>query len=255
MRLSRNILERLEAEHGDAFFLLSLDRFERNFDAFQSALRAIYPRASLAYSYKTNYLPPVCRAVDARGGYAEVVSRFEYDLARRIGVAPEHIVFNGPLKSADDLERALLEGALVNLDGPRELAAVQALARKHADRHFTLGLRCNLALAGVSPSRFGFDTASDLADALAVLRALPNCTVAGLHCHTSAERGLDSYAERVDRLIALADEHFPDAPPRFLDVGGGFFGELPPELRTRFAGRPPSYEDYAEVVASRFVAR
>ena len=256
MRLSGDTLRRLAREHGESFFLLDVGRFQRSFDAFRDALRAIHPNSTLGYSYKTNYLPPLCRAVEERGGYAEVVSRLEYDLARRLGVPPHHIIFNGPLKREADLELALCEGALVNLDGPRELATVETLARRHPSRPFTLGLRCNLALRGAEASRFGFDAETgDLDRAAETLRRLPNCTLAGLHAHSSASRDVASYGERIRRLISLADKLFPEAPPRFLDVGGGFFGSMPEALQARFGGATPSFEDYAGAIAPAIVER
>lgn len=255
MALSWKTLRGLEEEHGDAFFLVSIERFEENFDRFRGAVRARYPKANLAYSYKTNYLPALGQAVDRRGGYAEVVSRFEYDLARRIGVEPERILFNGPLKTQGDLETALIAGATVNLDGPAEVARVETVARRHPDRNLRVGFRCSLALTGTKPSRFGFDPSHEgLGGAIERLRRLDNCTVAGLHAHSSAIRSVESYAERTDRLLALADAHFDD-PPAFLDVGGGFCGRMPPALGNRFGGAPPAYSDYAEAIASRFARR
>ena len=52
----------------------------------------------IGYSYKTNYLPSLIKEMSNLGAYAEVVSRLEYDLALKIGVKPNKIIFNGPLK-------------------------------------------------------------------------------------------------------------------------------------------------------------
>ncbi len=100
----------LTHEYGPAFFLLDERAFVLNVNEILAAFQTIYPRTSLGYSYKTNYLPRLCQIVQSQGQYAEVVSAMEYELARRLGVPGERIIFNGPLKLEPELSRAMLEG-------------------------------------------------------------------------------------------------------------------------------------------------
>src|SRR3990172_8647067 len=109
-------LAKLAQEHGDAYYVLHPERFQTNLRALAGAFRAIYSRTAIGYSYKTNYTPLLCRLADQEGCYAEVVSKMEYDLALRLGVSPGRIIFNGPLKAPEEIEEALLSGALVNLE-------------------------------------------------------------------------------------------------------------------------------------------
>ena len=256
MELSWKTLRDLERRHGAAFFLLDLDAFRANYNEFLSAFRAIYPRSRIAYSYKTNYIPRLCREVDRLGGYAEVVSAMEYDLALRVGVDPTRIVFNGPYKREDDLERALLAGSIVNLDAEHEATLVEAIARRQPQARLTVGLRCNFALEDTRSSRFGFDVEdAGLAAALARLRRIDSCAVAGLHCHFSTgQRSVRSYAERTRRLLDLAGRCFEGHAPRFINVGGGYFSKMGPALRRQFACPVPSYAEYAAAVASEVAA-
>ncbi len=242
---------RLAQGYGDAFFLLDERGFERNLREFLKAFQAIYPRTALGYSYKTNYLPRLCQIVRAAGHYAEVVSAMEYDLARLIGVPGERIIFNGPLKQEPELTRAMLDGATINLDSAEELELALEIAASHPQRRFAFGIRCNLDLGDGGISRFGFDAASrDLDAAIKRLRAQPNCELAGLHCHLStAGRTVESYRARTQKLLSLADRYFPETPPRYLDVGGGFYGKVPPDLRAQFDHELPSYAQYAAAVA------
>jgi diaminopimelate decarboxylase len=242
-------LAKLAHEHGDAFYLVHVDRFRANLRAFAGAFRSVHPRTTLGYSYKTNYLPVLCRIADEEGCYAEVVSRMEYDLARRLGVRGSRVIFNGPLKSEDDLEAALLAGALVNVDSLAEVDAIEALARRHPSARLRVGLRCNFSLAEGHASRFGL-AGEELAEAHARLTRLPACTLESLHCHFSALRGRESFEARAGRLVELARTLFPDAPPPILDVGGGLFGRLPEELRAQFRVEVPSWDEYARAVGS-----
>lgn len=253
MTPSRETLDALARGHGPSFFLLDRARFAANYDSLLAALRQRYPRSQLAYSYKTNYLPALCRMVEERGGYAEVVSPMEYRLARTLGVAAARIVYNGPWKPANDLRRALTEGAMVNLDSAEELAVLRALAAEHPQRRFACALRCNFDLGEGSRSRFGFDS---LKEPLAALRAVPNAALEGLHCHyATRDKSARSYAVIAERMLALADEVFGAAAPRYLNLGGGFFSPMPQSLRAQFGVHVPSFDEYAEALAAPFARR
>ncbi|MCW0212445.1 MAG: hypothetical protein OJJ54_03725 [Pseudonocardia sp.] len=256
MEFSWDLLRTLDEQYGDSFFYVDVDAFEDNFHHFLDAFRAIYPNTRIGYSYKTNYLPRLCQRVLALGGYAEVVSRMEYDLARRIGVPPARIIFNGPYKTADDLELALLEGATCNLDSAAEIDIVERIAARAPDRPLTVALRCNIDIGTDRVSRFGFDVeAPEFRQALDRLRRVSTCDLAGLHFHASTgHRSVESYSLRTKRMLELAVENFPDSPPRFLNLGGGYFSRMSPALRRQFAGPVPRYEDYAEAVASEVAA-
>ena len=251
-----SFLRRLELKYGELFFILDMPTFRDNYFDFINAFRKIYARTQIAYSYKTNYIPRLCREVDSLDGYAEVVSAMEYNLARHIGVDPGRIIFNGPYKQEHDLEQALLAGSIVNLDSEFELTTVERIAHRHPEAAFRVGLRCNFPLEQGKISRFGFDVeAGELEAACTRLASLQQASLVGLHCHFStAERSVRSYEQRTAQLIELAVRCFKGQPPMMLNVGGGFFGKMGPKLRNQFAGAVPSYNDYAEAIASILAA-
>lgn len=249
MGLSHRTLDELADTYGDAFYLVDLDRFRRDYTELLAAFTAWYPDTRLAYSYKTNYLPRLCRTVDELGGYAEVVSGMEYELAERIGVPPERIIFNGPYKRPEDLLTALLAGAVVNLDASYEVPLVEGIGRAFPDRQLRVGLRCNVS-AGGRHSRFGFDAGSpEFEDALARLTRLDNCCLVGFHCHGSVDRGVAAFAQRTYQLLTLTSKYFPGPPPQMINVGGGFFSDMPPGLREQFDTPVPTFREYGEAVA------
>lgn len=252
MDLSWNTLRALDEEFGDSFFVMDAGRFESNFHQMRQAFRAHYPNSNLGYSCKTNYIPRLCQAVIRAGGYLEVVSGMEYELALICGATPDRIIFNGPAKRPAEIEKALLGGAIVNLDGREEVEIVEALAHSYSGRPLLVGLRCNFAV-GPGFSRFGFDVeGGELAAAFARLDRTPGCDIAGLHCHFStAARTVESFARRTEMLLEVADRHFTGRAPRFLNVGGGFFGKMPEDLGIQFGGHVPSYQEYADAVAAR----
>lgn len=257
MALSWQTLHNLEKEYGDSFFILDLRQFENNYKEFLQGFRSIYPKTNLGYSYKTNYIPKICQTAHSMGGYAEVVSQMEYDLAISIGVPPARIIFNGPLKHQEDLEKAILAGSIVNLDCWEEVEMVETLAKRLPEQKIAVGLRCNFDIGTNRISRFGFDVAAgELDRAFQRLTELNNCAVDGLHCHIStSERSTESYARRTQKIIELTDDYFKDEQPRYLDIGGGFFGKMTDDLRSQFDGYIPNYQEYAEAVAPQLKSR
>lgn len=248
-------LRDLEATFGETFYLLDLSRFQDNYRHFLASFRSIYPRTNIAYSYKTNYTPRLCQTVDKLGGYAEVVSAMEYDLALRVGVAPERIIVNGPYKRPCDIERALLEGATVNLDSFYEVTEVESLARRHPKRAMRLGVRCSFEVGSGSASRFGFEVESGaLRAAMDRLGGLSNCQVVGLHCHfMPPQRSTASYAHITNQMLELARTFFPGQGLAFIDLGGGFFSRMDEELRQQFGHDIPTFTDYAAAIATPFL--
>jgi diaminopimelate decarboxylase len=78
--------------------------------------------------------------------------------------------------------------------------------------------------------------------------------LAGLHCHFSTgQRSVESYTQRTRRLLQLSARIFPH-PPRFINIGGGFFSKMSPELRSQFPCPVPSYHEYATAVAAELAA-
>ena len=86
MELNQSTISSLRDCYGDAFYLLDSEQFRHNFLELKSTFESIYPFFNIAYSYKTNYTPKFCKIVNELGGYAEVVSEMEVELALKCGV-------------------------------------------------------------------------------------------------------------------------------------------------------------------------
>ena len=57
--------------------MLDSKQFRQNFAELKAEFSKIYPDFNIAYSYKTNYTPKLCRIVNELGGFAEVVLDME----------------------------------------------------------------------------------------------------------------------------------------------------------------------------------
>jgi len=111
----------LIATYGSPVFVISEQRLRDNVRQLRRAFETRYPSVIYAWSYKTNYLNAVCSTMHQEGAWAEVVSGFEYEKARALGVPAERILFNGPHKGRPLVERVVDEGGRIHRDHLDEL--------------------------------------------------------------------------------------------------------------------------------------
>ena len=188
--LDESTYRRIKKEYGFPAYIFDSDRFCENYRLLTEGLSAAYAPYRAAYSYKTNYTPRIVSLVRSLGGMAEVVSGMEYALARRVGNAPENILFNGPCKGEDGIA-ALLDGACVIIDNTEELAAVLRAASAHPECVCHTALRLHVDIGSGKPSRFGLCAEPEYLKTLAArLRAAGNISFDGIQCHISGSRSI-----------------------------------------------------------------
>lgn len=254
MKLNHRDVQELSADYGDDFFIFDEEKFISNFRELDEAFKKYYSKFRIGYSYKTNYTPQICKLVDQLGGMAEVVSEMELELAEKLGVSFENIIYNGPSKSSASLKRALEKGCIVNLDSIRDLEILIELSKIKNHQNFSCVLRCNFSLENGQVSRFGFDVeGEEFLEAINKINNIANIQLDGLHCHFP-NRSLESYAARINKMLELIDANF-DAPPKYLNVGGGFFSKMPEYMWDQFGGQPPTFDDYARVLGGALSKR
>lgn len=250
-------VQSLAERFGTPLFVISEKQLRRNIRMAKRAFSTRLPKVVFAWSYKTNYLDAVCRAFHQEGSWAEVVSGFEYDKALSNGVPGEHIVFNGPSKKREDLEKALKNASLIHIDNLDELYMLVELAGELQCRP-QVAVRVNLN-AGILPvwDRFGFNLENGQAlDAVSKIMSFGCMDLRGLHCHIGtfilsskaygvAARKLADFACDIRRLFGVAVE--------YIDMGGGFASKN--TLKASYlvgADICPSMDDYAEEIADAF---
>lgn len=251
MQIDAKKLEELARVGGETFYILDTVRFRENFLNLVGAFRSIYPNSNIAYSYKTNYTPRLCKIVDELGGYAEVVSDMEYELALRVGVSPEKIMFNGPYKNPVAVEKLLLSGGTVNLDNIEELKVISDIIERNPTAKLHIGVRCNFVIGDGVLSRFGFDiNGKDFETVMNFISLHEQTVLTGIHCHF-ASRALDFWPARADGALALY-EKYADNECRHIDLGGGIYGSMDESLKAQFTAYIPDFCEYADAVATKF---
>lgn len=250
MKINCNILSDLREKYGESFYLLDSKQFKSNYIELKEAFLNIYDNFNIAYSYKTNYIPSLCKIVDRLGGYAEVVSEMELELAQRIGVKFNKIIWNGPIKNKEKLIPFLLSGGTVNIDSLIEGKFINDLTLKYPNKIFNVGIRCNYDVEDGVISRFGFDVDSDDFDEiLKLIRENDNLYLINLQCHF-AKRQIEYWPNKVQGMLDLIDKI--GIIPERIDVGGGLFGKMDKSLKDQFSSYIPTYKEYANVIATLF---
>lgn len=247
----------LMAEHGSPLFVMSERRLRMSYSALIRVLSEYFPQVALGWSYKTNWLRAVCSVFHQEGALAEVVSEYEYQKAKDLGMPGGKIIFNGPYKPPDALATAFTDGAMVNIDSLDEMLLCEEVAGRLGLRP-RVGLRVSLT-AGAYPAwhRFGFNYESG--EALFAAERLKQGGVldfAGLHCHVGTfVLDPNCYFEQAHKLAELSIDldRKLGLKTSYLNLGGGFASKntllhqyLPGETAT------PSYEEYVSAIAQGF---
>ncbi len=250
MEINKTNIEQLRKEYGNAFYLLDSEQYRNNFIELRETFRKIYPNFNIAYSYKTNYTPKFCKIVNELGGYAEVVSEMELEIALRVGVKPNRIIWNGPIKNPKKLEEFLVAGGTDNIDSVEELEVVKNIAERHPDKTLNLGIRCNYEVNDGVVSRFGFDVDSEgFKKVLAFVTSTPNVHFINFQCHF-AKRQIEYWPARAKGMVELIDRL--GIIPERIDIGGGLFGKMADSLKAQFTNEIPDYQTYADAAARVF---
>ncbi len=242
----------LVAQYGSPLFVLSVGDLRERCHDLNRAFKTRYPNFQISYSYKTNYLKSVCSILHQEGAWAEVVSGFEYDIARDLGVPGNEIVFNGPYKKRDELKRAFEDGAIVNIDNYDELLVIEDVAEE-LGRQLEVGLRINMNLNDPPWHKFGFNVdAGHAYEAVKRAHSGGKLKVVGIQMHSGTyvddvtiyQRGAQGF---VNFYAAIRDQF--GIKLKYWDIGGGFASQntlnwayLPADQTC------PTYDQYAEAI-------
>jgi diaminopimelate decarboxylase len=248
-------IDELVAAYGSPLFVFSETVLRQRYRKIYNAYATRYPNVTFGWSYKTNYLSAICAILHQEGAIAEVVSEMEFDKARNLGIPGGDIIFNGPHKSKDALKRAVLGGAMVNIDNVDELYDLEEVADE-VGRTLKIGLRLNMD-TGIYPqwSRFGLNLESGQAvDVVKRMAKSGKVTLNGLHCHIGTYiMDPNAYATQIEKMVKFGYEVQDKFGFKieYLDIGGG----LPSKNRLKEMYYTPdlvvpSIDEYAEKVTS-----
>lgn len=218
--------------------------FKRNITDFITAFRKYYPNYNIGYSFKTNYCEDFINVVKEVGGYAEVVSPKEYQLARNYGFDYSQIIYNGVIPDLEDKIRCANHGGIVNVDNVGELGSLLGICTSP----LAIGVRLNFDIGNGVVSRFGIDVESKGYQEIKELQRRGVLKIKCVHCHISYARGLSFFKKRAELMAQYAKE----LGASIVDIGGNMFGRMDDSLKVQYGEYVPSYEEYAKVIGEIF---
>ncbi len=234
---------------------MSERKIRENVKKIKRIFETRYPKVQMAWSYKTNYLNSVCSVFHQEKLWAEVVSEFEYDRARALGVPGEYIIFNGPDKSESALKKAIEDDAKIHIDHFDELYTVIELTER-MNKKANVAIRVNMDV-GIYPKwdRFGFNYENgEAAQALKRIALSQTLNLIGLHTHIGTYiMTTEAYRIAAAKLVELAKMIYTQYQVQleYIDMGGG----LPSDntLKGQYLDAEqilPSYEQYADAITA-----
>jgi diaminopimelate decarboxylase len=245
----------LVATYGSPLILFSERLLRERMRELRDQMATRIPRFTIGWSYKTNYLGAICRVLHQEGAWAEVVSGLEMQMALRLGMPGNQILFNGPAKSEADLKMAFDTGAHLQMDHLDEVALAEKVAEQMGVRP-KVGIRVNMTeLPTQSWDRFGFNLENGSALEAArriVRRGVLELNTLHIHVGTFVQDA-DAYRLAAKGIAMLAKTLREESGVRIetIDLGGGFASRntllsqyLPGEQAT------PSFSQYVEKIAA-----
>ncbi|MDG6955483.1 MAG: diaminopimelate decarboxylase [Nitrososphaerota archaeon] len=251
---SKSLAER----YGTPVYVTDLGRVADRFEEAKAALTARYPDVLMAFAYKSNSTLQVVRALAGRGAGATIVSVAGVELARRAGVAPRDMVFDGPSKSKEELAAAITAGVgMINAESVQEARDVDALCRSLGVREVRIGFRVNFDIraethAGLATGgrehKFGVARSEVVQFCRREAQKLRSARVAGLHSHVGSQiADPEVFRRETEEMVSLAVElREYGTEVAELNLGGGL------GFPYRKADKELSIGDYAEATAGSF---
>jgi diaminopimelate decarboxylase len=251
-------IKELLNKYGSPLYIISENTIRETYHEAYRAFSTRYPKIQFAWSYKTNYMNAVCNVFHTEGSWAEVVSGFEYDKAMANGVPGTKILFNGPDKSIQDLEKAIKNGSYIHIDHFDELYTIIELSGKMAERP-KVAIRVNMD-TGIYPqwTRFGFNYENGEAwEAINRIMISKKLDLVGLHCHIGtyiiAPWAYGTAASKMAELATAIEKKFKHFI-KYIDMGGGFASKN--TLKGSFlpgSDTCPTFDQYADAITTAII--
>jgi diaminopimelate decarboxylase len=242
-------IEDIATAVGTPFYCYSSAALVESFEAFRDAVSDL--PAMICYAVKANSNLAVLRTLAELGAGADVVSEGELRRALAAGIAPHKIVFSGVGKTRAEMAFALeAEIGQFNVESEPELETLGDVA-SGMGRTARVAIRVNPDVevdthekiaTGSDEHKFGISFA-EVARIYRHGAGLEGIEMSGLAVHIGSQlTSVEPFRTAFGRLADLVRTLVHDGlPVRRLDLGGGLGISYDAE-------RPPSPEDYAEVV-------
>jgi diaminopimelate decarboxylase len=222
-------LAEIAGKVGTPFYVYSRELLEKKYDNYEQAFSSM-PHL-ICFAFKANSNPTICNILARKGAGADVVSGGELEIALRVGVPADKIVFAGVAKTDMEIGFALEKNIkMFNVESLAEAERIDAVAGM-AGKKARVALRINpdvelkthdYIATGRKATKFGIDIeiAREVFEKVA---AMPNVEIVGIHAHIGSQL-LDTkpFADSAQRLKDLmVDLKDKGITFKSINIGGG----------------------------------
>lgn len=210
-------------------YIYSKEKIRSNYEAYQEALKGL--DSIIGYAVKSNNNLKIVEYLRELGSGAVLVSGNELRVAIKAGFDPTRTIFNGNGKLPKELELAVEQGVLVNIDSEFDLGNIRQAA-KNVGKAARVLIRINpdvdpqvhpYVSTGLAGSKFGIRN-THLQWFLDEIKSSPGeLSLVGVHCHlgstiTKVNIFRDATLLMVDFIKNIRDQGFD---LKYLNIGGG----------------------------------
>jgi diaminopimelate decarboxylase len=231
----------LAERFGTPLYVMDEQRIRENYRRFRRAYADRWPNVQVCYALKANSNSAVVKVLQSEGAGADVSSENELRIALGAGIPGDRMVFNGNHKTRRELELAIENDVLINVDNFQELELVDRLAA-NAGKKARISFRVNpdvrapthpYIATGLKESKFGFDVASGQAlKAYRIAKRMKNVRVIGIQAHIGSQILSPSpFREEAEKLVELVVQIKKELglTIEIMDLGGGLGIPYKPE--------------------------
>ena len=214
-------IENLVAEFGSPLYMYDGGKIEEKISSLKSAFSAVDLKIKFAAKALTNI--SILKLMKRNGVELDVVSPQELQLGLMAGFEGSQITFTPSGVSFDEIENAVENGSIVNLDN---LAVLEKFGHKYGNSvPCSMRIKPNVAAGGNDKimtahegSKFGIDVLQK-EEILEIVNKY-KIQVVGIHQHTGSDiKTPEAFVQVADIVFEFALS-FPNL--QFIDLGGGF---------------------------------
>jgi diaminopimelate decarboxylase len=221
----------LAEEFGTPLYVVDENRIRERYRQFYSAFSSLYPKVEVKYAYKANTSLAVLHILKQEGAGADILSAGELHISRKVGLDPEQIIFTGNNKTDEELEMALEEGVIINLDAIHELERLKKICEEKG-KVAKISFRVNPSISlethphlatGLRESKFGIHE-GEVIKAYSLAMDKDYFEISGIHMHIGSQiTSTLPYEEAASKLLDLVGrlKNELGIDLEFVDIGGG----------------------------------
>ena len=231
------------------FIVLDAEAIRNRALSFRKSF-SLFPDVRFLYSYKTNSTKAVCGLLKDLGYGAEVVSGYELRAAIEDGQPQSNIFFDGPLKTASELDMAIKNQVVIQLDSLDEWQLLKRIAAGNL-HNLKIGVRFAHHYENGALSRFGFNS-GDFNVLINEVQEV-GVEITGAHLHVGSNiLHVDPYLIEIDRYFSQIQSIVRNSKKNkpWIDLGGGF-----PALSNREGMPIPDLSQWALRILSHFISK